>query len=331
MKEILTKLVEAYGPPGNEAQVRELIINEIKAKVDDIQIDVMGNIIAKKKGNIGEKSIMFAAHMDEIGLMVTHIDKNGFLRFTTMGGVKVFNLIGERVRFANGTIGVINAEFIKNWKEIELHKLFIDIGVETKEEAQKLVAIGDSCGIERSLVDLGNRVAAKSLDDRIGCAILIQMINEIQEISHNHDVYFTFTVQEEVGLRGAKTAAYGIDPDLGIAVDVTIAGDTPEPPKIDLHLGKGPAIKVKDVSMITNPLVKDLMVNTAKKHNIPYQLEVLPYGGTDAGAIHLTKAGILAGCISIPCRYVHSPSEMVDMRDVEHSVKLGLQLIKEFV
>jgi len=330
MKNIIKKLVETYGPPGNEQQLREILIQEITEYVDGIKVDVLGNIIAHKKGNGKSKRIMFAAHMDEIGLIITHIDKDGFLRFSPMGGIKVNNLIGDRVQFANGTKGVISCEELKSWKDIDINKLYIDIGVNSKDEAEKLVNIGDACGMTREFLDLGSRIVAKSLDDRIGCAILVEMIHKLKNIQLDNDVYFTFTVQEEVGLRGAKTAAYAISPDLGIAIDITIAGDTPEPPKVDIHLGKGPAIKLKDVSMITNPAVKKLMIDTAENHQIPYQLEVLPYGGTDAGAIHLTKDGILAGCISIPCRYVHSPSEMVDLQDVIHAVQLGIKIAEEF-
>ena len=330
MKEVIRKLTETYGPPGNENHVRELIIKEIAGYVDDIKVDVMGNLIAHKKGNGKGKRIMFAAHMDEIGLIVTHIDDKGFLRFSTMGGIRVQNLVGARVQFANQVRGIINSETLKNWKDLDIYKLFIDIGASSKEEAEKLIRIGDSCGIIEPMIELGQRIVAKSLDDRIGCAILVEMIQRLNNQQLVNDVFFTFTVQEEVGLRGAKTAAYAVHPDLGIAIDVTIAGDMPEPPKVDLYLGKGPAIKLKDVSMITNPIVKNLMISTAEKYEIPYQLEVLPYGGTDAGAIHLTKDGILSGCISIPCRYVHSPSEMVDLQDVDNAVQLGLKLIDEF-
>ncbi|OEH85920.1 aminopeptidase [Desulfuribacillus stibiiarsenatis] len=330
MKETLKKLVEAYGPPGNEINVRNIIISEIEDYIDDLKIDVLGNIIALKKGNPNGKKMMFAAHMDEIGLMVTHIDKDGFLRFAVMGGVKVHNLVGERVQFANGILGVIGVESLKSWKDIDVYKLFIDIGVKSREEAQKKVSVGNSCGVNRDFLALEDRIVAKSLDDRIGCLIQIQMLKQMKSIVPSHDVYFVFTVQEEVGLRGAKTAAYGVYPDIAIAIDVTIAGDTPEPPKVDLYLGKGPAIKIKDVSMITNQVVKDFMIDTSEKYKIPYQLEVLPYGGTDAGAIHLTKDGVPSGCISIPCRYVHSPSEMVDLHDVHYAIQLGLKLIESY-
>ncbi len=330
MKQTIKTLVEAYGPPGNESHIRELIMKEITGYVNEIRIDVLGNIIAHKKGSGKGKRIMFAAHMDEIGLIVTHIDDKGFLRFSTMGGIHVHNLIGARVRFASNVMGVIQCENLKSWKDVDIHKLYIDIGAVDKQSAAEKVRVGDACMIEEPMLDLGQRIVAKSLDDRIGCAVAIHIMKELHNLEHDNDVYFVFTVQEEVGLRGAKTAAYDIHPDLGIAIDVTIAGDTPEPPKVDLYLGKGPAIKLKDVSMITSPIVKRLMIETAEKYQIPYQLEVLPYGGTDAGAIHLTKDGILSGCISIPCRYVHSPSEMVDLHDVENAVQLGLKLIEEF-
>ncbi|NLY90590.1 MAG: M42 family metallopeptidase, partial [Firmicutes bacterium] len=182
------------------------------------------------------------------------------------------------------------------------------------------VGVGEMAAFDHSFVDLGERVVAKALDDRVGCAVLIEALKQVR--NPQNDLYCTFTVQEEVGLRGAKTSAFGIEPDLAIALDVTGTGDTPEAPKLAMKLGAGAAIKVKDLSLITHPRVKDLLTELAEKNNIPYQFEVLPFGGTDAGAIHLTKAGIPAGVISIPCRYLHSPSEMVDLNDVEAAVRL---------
>lgn len=332
MRDIIQELVNKFGPSGHEDSIREYVIQEIKKFVDEIEIDIMGNIIASKKSQKkkGAKKIMFAAHMDEIGLIATHIDKDGFVRFATIGGVRVHNLIGNRVQFTNGVLGVINAEEMKSWTDLKLDKLYLDIGAEDQKAAQKMISVGDMAGFLGEYIDLGNRLVAKSMDDRIGCAVLIETIKELSKYDLDNDIYYTFTVQEEVGLRGAKTSAYKINPDLGIALDVTIAGDTPEPPKIDIKLGKGPAIKLKDVSMITSPQVRDYMVKTAQKHKISYQLEVLPYGGTDAGAIQLSREGVLTGCISIPCRYVHSPSEMVDIRDVRDAVKLAVKLAEDY-
>lgn len=268
---------------------------------------------------------MFAAHTDEIGLVVTFIDDKGFLRFANVGGVSVSTLVGNRVRFAGGAIGVIYQEK-GAWKDLTLDKLYIDIGAETKEEAQKMVRLGEFGIFHREFTDLGNRLIAKAMDDRIGCVVLIEALKKIQ--NPKNTLYFVFTAQEEVGLRGARTAAYGIDPDLGIALDVTLTGDMPEAMRMEVALGKGAAIKVKDSSLVVHPKVKDLLVQLAEENSIPYQMEVLERGGTDAGAIHLTKAGVPSGAISIPTRYVHSPSEMVDIRDVQACVDLVVALAK---
>jgi len=292
----------------------------IQSRVDEISTDVMGNLIAVKRGSSPEgKKIMFSAHADEIGIVVTHIDDNGFLRFTNVGGLSVETLIGNRVRFESGLIGVIYREK-GELKDLALDKLYIDIGAESKEDAESKVRIGEFAIIHREFTDLGNRMTAKSMDDRIGCAILVQAIMELGDSPHT--LFFVFSSQEEVGLRGARTSAYTINPDLGIALDVTLTGDVPEGPRMAVALGKGAAIKVKDSSMITHPKVKSFLAKLAAEGGIPHQFEVLERGGTDAGAIHLTRDGILAGTISIPCRYVHTASEMVDMRDVRACVDL---------
>ena len=321
MKEVIKQLTEAFGPSGFESQVTELISNMVKDYADEVSTDVLGNLIAVKKGKENGKTIMFSAHADEIGVVITHIDDKGFLRFANVGGVGIASLVGNRVRFGNGTIGVIYSEK-GDWKELKLDKLYIDIGAETKEEANSKVRVGEFGIFHREFTDLGHRVVAKSMDDRVGCAVLIEAMKQIENPTNT--LYFVFTSQEEVGLRGARTSAYTINPDLGIALDVTLTGDTPEAHRMEVSLGKGAAIKVKDSSMITHPKVKELLVQLAEDGNIPYQMEVLERGGTDAGAIHLTRDGIPSGTISIPCRYVHSPSEMVDMRDVQACVDLVL-------
>lgn len=323
MKEILKQLTEAFGPSGFETEVTELIKTMVTNHVDEIQTDVMGNLIAIKKGSENGRKIMFAAHTDEIGIVVTHIDDKGFLRFANIGGLGISTLVGNRVRFANGTIGAIYHEK-GDWKELSLDKLYVDIGAESKEEALEKVQVGEFGIFHREFTDLGNRLIAKSMDDRVGCAVLIDALKKIE--NPKNTLYFVFTTQEEVGLRGARTAAYGIEPDLGIALDVTLTGDMPEARRMSVSLGEGAAIKVKDSSLIVHPKVKELLVKLAKENNIPYQMEVLEAGGTDAGAIHLTKAGIPSGTISIPTRYVHSPSEMVDIRDVEACVDLVVAL-----
>jgi len=323
MKTIIQQLTEAFGPSGFETEVTELIKSMIEEHVDELGVDVLGNLIAVKKGSQDGKKIMFAAHTDEIGLVVTHIDDKGFLRFGNVGGVGISTLVGNRVRFAGGAVGAIYQEK-GSWKDLTLDKLYIDIGAESKEEALKKVKVGEFGIFHREFEDLGNRLIAKSMDDRVGCAVLVEALKTIK--NPKNTLYFVFTAQEEVGLRGARTAAYGIEPDLGIALDVTLTGDMPEARRMDVSLGKGAAIKVKDSSLIAHPKVKDLLVSLAEEKQIPYQMEVLDAGGTDAGAIHLTKAGVPSGAISIPTRYVHSPSEMVDIRDVKACVDLVVAL-----
>lgn len=323
MKTVIKQLTEAFGPSGYETEVTALIQSMVKEHVDEVKTDVLGNLIAVKKGSPDGRKIMFAAHTDEIGLVITHIDDKGFLRFGTVGGVGISTLVGNRVRFAGGAVGAIYQEK-GSWKELTIDKLYIDIGAENKEDAQKKVKLGEFGIFHREFEDLGNRLIAKSMDDRVGCAVLIEALKKID--APKNTLYFVFTSQEEVGLRGARTAAYGIEPDLGIALDVTLTGDMPEAQRMDVSLGKGAAIKVKDSSLIAHPKVKDLLVDLAEEKQIPYQMEVLDAGGTDAGAIHLTKTGVPSGAISIPTRYVHTPSEMVDIRDVEACVDLVVAL-----
>lgn len=325
MKALIQKLVETFAPSGYEAPLRDLVMAEVSHLADEVRVDPLGNLIARK----GSKSkdglrIMLAAHMDEIGLIATHIDEHGFIRFTTIGGVRPHTLYGSRVRFLDGTPGVIGGERIESIEKVlAFEKLFIDVGATNKQDCP--VKVGDVAAYDRPFLDLGNRLVAKSMDDRIAVAILIETLRQVERTPH--ELYFTFTTQEEVGVRGATPAAFGIDPDLGIAVDVTLTGDTPKGAKMDVALGKGPAIKVKDTGMISDPRVVRWMAAAAEKAGLPHQFEILDGGSTDARAIQLTRAGVPAGCVSIPCRYVHTPSEMVDFDDVQNTVKLLVELV----
>jgi len=258
-------------------------------------------------------------------VIVTHIDGNGFLRIAPIGGVAPHLLVGQRLRFKDGVIGTVYHEKIKGLKELSWPKLYLDIGAASREAAKERVRIGDMACLHQPFVNLGERYLAKAMDDRIGCAVLVEAARRLPP-SLPQGVCFLFSVQEEVGLRGATTAAYRLEPDYGFAVDVTSVGDTPEAPLMAVSLGKGPAIKVKDSSVLCHPRVRELMIETAEREKIPYQLEVLERGGTDAGAIHLSREGIPSGAVSIPCRYVHAPSEMVDVSDVRHAVNLVMKL-----
>ena len=328
MKELIKELTEAYGPSGSEDPVRQIIKKHIAGHVDEARVDPLGNLIALKKGRprrgVEARKIMLAAHMDEIGVIVSHVDEKGFLRFAPIGGVNALTLLGSRVVFADGSTGVIGREKPENPTEFPtMDKMFIDVGAPDKEHLTRKV--GDMAAFVRPCVDLGQRLTAKAFDDRIGCAILVQTVQELKTTPH--EAYFVFTVQEEVGLRGALTSAFGVEPDVAIAVDVTTTGDTPEAYPMAVSLGAGPAIKVKDRGMLTHPGVKNWMANTAERLGLPYQFEVLEAGSTDAMAIQTSRAGVAAGVLSIPTRYVHSPSEMVDYSDVQSAVKLLVGLL----
>lgn len=325
MKDLIRKLVETVGPSGYEAAVREVVRTEIEALVDEIKVDALGNLIARK----GQRSadgmrVMLSGHMDEIGVMVTHVDEKGFVRFTTIGGVSPATCIGGRVKFLHGASGLIFMERLENSERLPaIDQLYIDVGASSRETCP--VKVGDVAVFDRPFLDLNGRLVSKAMDDRIAVAVMIQALKECQRSPH--ELYFVFSTQEEVGLRGATTAAFGVDPELALAVDVTRTGDTPKGVKMEVSLGKGPAIKVRDSGMLADPRVVRWMVETAERSGIPYQLEVLEAGTTDARAMQLTRAGVPAGCLSIPTRYIHSPSEMVDYADVRQSVQLLVELI----
>lgn len=322
MFELLKSLTEKFGVSGNEEEIRDFIKSKIKKHVDDIEIDALGNLIATKKGK--GKRIMVAAHMDEIGIMATHIDDKGFIRFSNIGWVSANYALGQRVMFKNGTVGtVFYEEQLEDLKGLKLSNMYIDIGAKDKEDAQKKVRIGDTAAFCGETQKSGDMVISKALDDRSGCAVLIKTIENLPKT--DNEIYFVFTVQEELGLRGAKTAAYKLLPELAIAVDVTLTGDTPNCKPMEVKCGSGPAIKIKDRSVICHSSVKRLLEESAQKIKIPYQFEILESGGSDPGAIHVTAGGIPSGAISIPCRYTHSPSEMVSLNDMENAFKLLTQ------
>jgi endoglucanase len=329
MKALIKKLVETTSPSGYESQIRAVVRQEVEPYADEVRVDALGNLIVRKgqRAPNGLK-IMLAAHIDEIGVIVTHVDAEGFVRFTTLGGVRPHTCVGGRVRFLNGLSGVIYMEPPDDLTRLPtFEQLYIDLGLTSNQNAP--VKVGDVAAFDRPFLDLGDRIVAKSLDDRIGAVVLIEALRQLKQTPH--ELYFVFSVQEEVGVRGATTAAFGVDPDLGLAVDVTGTGDTPRRSKVRMQvsLGKGPAIKVRDGGMLADPRVIDWMVRTAEAQSLPYQLEILEGGSTDARAMQLTRAGVPAGCLSIPSRYIHSPSEMVDYNDVQQAVQLMLALISQ--
>ena len=322
--QLIKRLCEAYGPTGREDRIRDIIRSEIKGLVLSLKVDTMGNLIAHVPGK-GSK-VMVCAHMDEIGLIVTFVDRRGFLRFAPVGGVYANRLVAARVVFENGTIGIVNQE-TRNTQDqaLKFDKLFIDIGASSKKSAEAKVQVGDIAAFQQTALVVGRRLVAKAMDDRLGCYVLIEAIRRIKKkrtgrIGNN--LYFVFTVQEEIGLRGAITSTYGIQPDYGLSVDVTMTGDTPECEKMAIQLGEGAAIKVRDRMMITHPIIKNRLVSLARRRRIPYQLEVLEWGTTDAAVMQISRQGVPSGTISVPLRYVHSTSEMADLADVESATRL---------
>jgi len=325
--QLLEDILTSYGASGHEGCVRSVIERALKGHADSMKTDVMGNLIAFKKGEGNGKTIMLCAHMDHIGLAVIDADKHGFLRVCNVGGIHAANMVSGHVVFENGVKGVVGAdEKVKG--ALKVSDLYIDIGAQDREEALGMVSIGDVCVMQPRVSMLGkNRIASPAMDDRIACYILAQAMMDLG--SCKNDIYAVFSVQEEVGLRGAQTAAYSINPDLGIAIDVTGVGDVPKAEtKLAVALGKGAAVKIMDRSLIATPSVVELMEREAKENAIAYQREVLPYGGTDGGAIQRSRCGVPAGVISVPCRYIHSEAETVDLRDVKAALDLLLACAK---
>lgn len=325
MKTLLQELTEIPAPSGSEEAIRAYLQAALQPLVDEIRVDALGNLITRK-GQLGKggKRILLAAHMDEIGLIVSHVDENGFVRFSPIGGVFGRYLPGGRVRFLNGTRGVIGLEPQEKPTEIPpLEKMFIDVGATSRRNCP--VTIGDVAVFDRPFFDLGDRLVAKAMDDRAGVAVLLETLRALK--NSPHELYFVFTTQEEVGVRGAVTATFGVDPEIGLAVDVTPTADTPAPRPGEIALGKGPAIKIKDAGMLSDPRLVQWMTHLAEKKRIPYQREILLGGSTDARAIQLTRSGVISGALSLPVRYVHSPSEMVDYNDLQNAVQLLLAML----
>jgi len=320
MFELLKKVLAPVGPSGLEGPVAEVIREEIAAYVDTLEVDAMGNLIATKLGKAeNPKKIMLSAHMDHIGYIVIGYEKEGFLRVTNVGGIGITNSYNRHVVFANGVHGVVVAQPVQG--QPALKDLFIDIGAQDKDEAKKMVSLGDVCVYAGECFRLGeNRVAAPAMDDRCACALLVKLLQTVGETQDT--IIAVFSVQEEVGCRGAKVASFAKEPDVGIALDVTGWGDTPGTNLPEIKLGEGIAVKVMDRASISNPALREELIACGEKAGVKTQREVLPYGGTDAGAMQTSRGGIPVCTISIPCRYVHSACETIDMRDMDAGLKL---------
>ena len=328
---LIKKLSEVAGPSGFEDKIRTAIIEEITPYVDSVSTDNMGNLVAFRKGT-SKKSLMIAAHMDEIGFIVTHIDDNGFLKFTTLGGFDPKTLTAQRVivHGKKDIVGVMGAKPIhvmtpeERDKKVTIKDFFIDLGME-KSEVDKIVEIGTPISRERECIEMGDCINGKSLDNRIAVYILIEVIKNLKKKALPFNTYFTFTVQEEVGLRGAQVATLKIQPDVAIALDTTIAYDVPgsSPQEQITKLGAGPGIKIMDSSVICNASLVSLMKKVATKKRIPYQAEIMQGGGTDTSMLQkMVAGGAIAGALSIPTRHLHQVIESVHKKDVDNSIKL---------
>jgi len=325
MIELIKKLTMTSGASGNEKGVSKIISEMMVSNVDEIKEDSMGNLICIKKGT--GKRIMLAAHMDEVGVIITHVEENGFLRFSALGGINHFCSLYQKVLFENGLIGVVGyEEDIEEIKNMKLNNLYIDVGAKSKQDIQDKVNIGDVAVFEGAFWNEDDRIVSKALDDRVGCAILVELSKRLKNC--DSEIIYTFTTQEEVGLRGAKTAAYTINPDMAIVIDVTAPGDTPKAKPSPIRCGEGPIIKIVDRASIINPKMKDMIIDAAEKEGLPYQLKVSNVGGTDAGAISLSREGIPTASLAIPCRYLHSPVETINLSDVNNMVKLAEAVIR---
>ncbi|MBN1233197.1 MAG: M42 family peptidase [Candidatus Coatesbacteria bacterium] len=324
MEKKYLKIFKEFGPSGDEENISNYLKELMKSFADKCYNDVLGNLICVKKSNSkNARNIMLAAHMDQIGFIVTHIDKKGYLRFHSVGGHYPYNQVTQRVIFKNGIKGMICYDNEECLPKLKIDNLYVDIGAKNKEAAEKHIKIGDRFVWDTEPFEQFGNLCSMALDDRIGCLILILLAERLKAAKHN--IYYVFTVQEEVGVRGAKTSAFAIEPDLGIALDVTGSDDAPGNQtkcSVSCAMGKGTGIKIMDSGIIVPKQIVDWEISLAEKHKIPYQREVLTGGATDSFAIHLTKKGILASTLSVPTRHVHSSSEICSIADVEATVKL---------
>jgi endoglucanase len=337
--DLLKRLCETPGVPGREERVRELVAAELAPLVDDITVDVMGNLIAHKRGRGGPK-VMIAAHMDEIGFIVKFIDSQGFVKLQQLGGWDPRVMVAQRVYVHGHTGQTLLGALLPATKSLpqqspeernsapKISDFYVDLGL-TGEQVKELVEVGDMLTMARTTEQIGDCVISKSLDDRIGVFVMIEAVRACRNSSA--DILAVATTQEEVGCRGATTAAHALNPDVGVALDVTLAQDVPGAPDAEqiTQLGKGCALKIMDSYSISHPKLMRHFRDLAAQHDIPYQLEVLPFGGTDAGSIQKTQSGVPAITISIPTRYVHTVNEMAHTRDVEGAITLLARYLED--
>ena len=327
MKQLLAALSETSATSGREEAVAAALMSALQGLVDSVSTDVLGNVIATISGTgTSPRKIMLTAPMDQSGLMVIDIEESGYLRIGTIGSVALERSIGARVAFANGTLGMVGVEPDTETKDLHANRLFIDIGVTSKEEAARKVRVGDTCAFVTPFIDFENgRVAGAALSSRAACCAIVDVVRRIGKLQD--DLIIVFTAQKEVGRRGVGPAVYGIDPDVALALSGTEAGDVPEG-KRTLCVGAGPCIKIMDGSAIIPSHLREWLSAVADEHHVAFQWEIRPQVRSDAGAILTTRAGIAVGALSIPARYMGSSSEVIDLGDVEAATKLLLHALQ---
>lgn len=328
MFELIKQMVDVYGATGHEEKVADAVEKLLQGKVDSFRRDALGNLICEKKGtDKNGKRVMLSAHMDHIGFVVVSVEKEGYLRVMPVGGISLNVSKTRHVSFGNGVQGVLVEQPVPQGETPAMKHMFIDIGAADEKEALSMVELGDVAVYANDCFRLGqHRAAAPAMDDRVACALLVAVMQELPPCKNT--VIAVFSTQEEVGCRGARTAAWSVEPDVGIALDVTAHGDSPETKQPALKLGGGAAVKIMDQGSISHPDVVEGLLSAGKRAGVQTQREVLPYGGTDAMAMQVSRGGMPVGTVSIPCRYVHSACEVVDLRDVEAAKKLLLEYLK---
>ena len=325
----LQKLCTCPSISGREEKIRTLLAEYISPFADEVYTDTLGNLIARKRG-VGEgKSVMLCAHMDEIGFFATFIEESGMIRVAAVGGISSVASAFSEVISESGVRGVLVPEGKVKPADLAVDKLYIDIGAKSRKEAERRVSVGDFFVAEGGVRRLaGKRVCGRPLDDRIGCAVLLSIAEELCQTPLAGDVYYVFSVQEEVGCRGARPAAFALAPDYALCFDVTGTGDTPGAGVMACSLGGGAAVKIKDNSVICHEEVVKTLCDLAKEQKIPYQRELLTYGGTDTSSMQMAGAGSRAGALSIPCRYIHSSVETCDLGDAEACASLAAAFVR---
>jgi putative aminopeptidase FrvX len=336
---LLEKLSNAFGPSGNEEDVAEILEKELKRYADETHVDKLGNIFFYHHGKKGYPKVMLSAHMDEVGFMVTFIEENGFLRFDTLGGITNNVMLGQRVLFRGdkgylmGIVGTKPPHIMtleEQNKIVPKEDLFIDIGADSVNKVNEKGADVGMMGVfDVDFVDLGDRYfMGKAFDDRAGCTVLAEVFKNLKGSPYN--VIAVGSIQEELGIRGARTAAWQVDPDYGLALEGTFVADVPgtRPDRVSSKIKGGPVVTIMDRTAFTHPHVLKTLIKAAKEKSIPFQFKKVPVGGTDAGAIHLTRAGVPSGTVAVPCRYIHGPASIIHVEDLRNTIRLATEFVK---